>query len=260
MLRGVVPQEALLAAATALSNDPSDSSKHPQHRSFIDRSNAWYAAVSTIAQSMTACEISHVAWERQIGFLHLLEQTVRLIGFGISAQVEVLVKVLLAMLSGSQAGAWKRKHLGGESTDMEVDVDVDVEEEAEEKEVEGDDVNEDAMEVVKGGEGEGGEASMTSFHYRDANQSSKVRSLSLLRLSGEQSIMLSCMSLPDPILHQPTLSHPNLPYSIVSYSNLPDSTQHCYAILPLGFVLDLCTFLNSTILIITTVTPPCLFL
>ena len=195
-----MPQDALLAAATALSNDPSDACKHPQHRSFIDRSNAWYAAVSTIAQSMTAREISHVAWERQIGFLHLLEQTVRLVGFGISAQVEVLVKVLLAMLSGSQAGAWKRKHFGGESTDMEVDVDVYVDVEVEDKEGEvgeGDDLNEDAIEVLKeGGEGEGQETSLTSSHYRDANQSSKVRSLSLLRLSGEQSIMLSSAILP----------------------------------------------------------------
>jgi hypothetical protein len=208
MLRGVVPQDALLAAATALSNDPSDASKHPQHRSFIDRSNAWYAAVSTIAQSMTTREMSHVAWERQIGFLHLLEQTVRLIGFGISGQVEVLVKVLLAMLSGSQAGAWKRKHPGGESNDMEVDVDVDAEEEVEDKEEvgEGDDQNEGAMEVVKEGEGEGQEVSMTSSHYRDANQSSKVRSLSLLRLSGEQSIMLSCIL--------PIQPYPVLPYTL----------------------------------------------
>jgi hypothetical protein len=218
MLRGVVPQDALLAAATALSNDPSDASKHTQHRSFIDRSNAWYAAVSTIAQSMTAREISHVAWERQIGFLHLLEQTVRLLGFGISAQVEVLVKVLLAMLSGSQAGAWKRQHIGGESTDVEVDVDVEVEEEGEVKdEEEEEEVNEDAMEVVK--EGEGQEASMTSSHYRDANQSSKVRSLSLLRLSGEQRTMLSFAILPI----WPVMSYPTPPYSIFPYLPYPSS-------------------------------------
>ena len=211
MLRGVVPQDALLAAATALSNDPLDASKHTLHRSFIDRSNAWYAAVSTIALSMTAREISHVAWERQIGFLHLLEQAVRLIGFGISAQVEVLVKVLLAMLSGSQVGAWKRKQQSGESADMEVDADV--EEEGEGKEEGEEDVNEDSMEVVKGegeGEGEGEEKSMTSSHYRDANQSSKVRSLSLLRLSGEQSIMLSSLSsLPYPV-------RSSLPYPILT--------------------------------------------
>jgi hypothetical protein len=273
MLRGVVPQDALLAAATALSNDPSDASKHTQHRSFIDRSNAWYAAVSTIAQSMTAREISHVAWERQIGFLHLLEQTVRLIGFGISAQVEVLVKVLLAMLSGSQAGAWKRKHLGGESTDMEVEVDVDVEEEVEDKEEgvegEGDDLNQDAMEVVKEeGEGEGQEASMTSSHYRDANQSSKVRSLSLLRLSGEQSIMLSCTilpALPCPIQFYHTLPYltspcPTLSYPIPPYSSQPHFTQRCHVLLSVDFLLHLCPYLNYTILISTTVTPPSLLL
>ena len=196
MLRGVVPQDALLAAATALSLDPldADTSRPMQHKSFLDRSNAWYSAVSSIARSMTAREISSVAWERQIGFLHLLEQTVRLVGFGISAQVEVLVKVLLAMLSGSQAGAWKLRHQGNGISDAEVDVDID--EVEGEVEVEGgEDDDEDAMEVVKGeGEGDGededeGEAHMklTSSHYRDANQSSKVRSLSLLRLSGELS-------------------------------------------------------------------------
>ena len=196
MLRGVVPQDALLAAATALSLDPldADTSRPMQHKSFLDRSNAWYSAVSSVARSMTAREISSVAWERQIGFLHLLEQTVRLVGFGISAQVEVLVKVLLAMLSGSQAGAWKLRHQGNGISDAEVDVDID--EVEGEVEVEGgEDDDEDAMEVVKGeGEGDGededeGEAHMklTSSHYRDANQSSKVRSLSLLRLSGELS-------------------------------------------------------------------------
>lgn len=192
MLRGVVPQDALLAAATALSLDPldADTSKPMQHKSFIDRSNAWYSAVSSIARSMTAREISSVAWERQIGFLHLLEQTVRLVGFGISTQVEVLVKVLLAILSGSQAAAWKLRHQGNGVTDAEVDVDVDVDEVEGEAEV-GED--EDAMEEVKGeDEGErededGGEAHMKSSHYRDANQSSKVRSLSLLRLSGKLS-------------------------------------------------------------------------
>lgn len=192
MLRGVVPQDALLAAATALSLDPldADTSKPMQHKSFIDRSNAWYSAVSSIARSMTAREISSVAWERQIGFLHLLEQTVRLVGFGISAQVEVLVKVLLAMLSGSQAAAWKLRHQGNGITDAEVDVDVDeveIEGEGNEEGEGGED--DDAMEVVIGeGEDEDeGEAHMKSSHYRDANQSSKVRSLSLLRLSGDLS-------------------------------------------------------------------------
>lgn len=198
MLRGVVPQDALLAAATALSLDPlaadTSSSRPMQHKSFLDRSNAWYSAVSSVARSMTAREISSVAWERQIGFLHLLEQTVRLVGFGISAQVEVLVKVLLAMLSGSQAGAWKLRHQGNGISDAEVDVDVDEVEGEGEVEVEGgEDEDEDAMEVVKEeGEDENdgeGEAHMKlkSSHYRDANQSSKVRSLSLLRLSGELS-------------------------------------------------------------------------
>ena len=77
---------------------------------WTDRSARWYSAVTQIAESMTVNEIGEVAWERQIGFLHLLEQTVRLVGFGVTEHVGVLLKVVLAMLSGSQTGAWRSRN------------------------------------------------------------------------------------------------------------------------------------------------------
>ena len=97
MLRGILPQSTLLEAATSLANTISPSTSITSSSSLSDKSNRWYTIVSEIALTMTKTEMYYVSWERQIGFLHLLEQAVRLIGFGISSEVGVLLKVVLAM-------------------------------------------------------------------------------------------------------------------------------------------------------------------
>lgn len=174
MLRGVLPQAALRTAAEALSTGSEGDTVRSAHTSLTDRSARWYSAVTQIAESMTVNEIGEVAWERQIGFLHLLEQTVRLVGFGVTEHVGVLLKVVLAMLSGSQTGAWRARNSIKDTTHTHAVVEVD-------QEGEGDEVEDDEMGVE--GEDTAAEGSVAS-HYRDVNQASKVRSLSLLRLSG----------------------------------------------------------------------------
>jgi hypothetical protein len=175
MLRGVLPQAALLSAATALSKNSENDTTRPAHMSLTDRSDLWYSAVTRIAESMTVNEIGEVAWERQIGFLHLLEQTVRLVGFGVTEQVGVLLKVVLAMLSGSQTGAWRARNCIKDSSNTSADDEAD-------QEADGNEAEDDEMDVEGGGAEAAAEGTVAS-HYRDANQASKVRSLSLLRLS-----------------------------------------------------------------------------
>jgi len=74
-----------------------------------------------------------------VGFLHLLEQAVKLLGFGATAHVGVLLRVVLAVLGGSQSDKWRRLVDGGggrNGTEEEEEGD----EEEDEEEEGGDDV------------------------------------------------------------------------------------------------------------------------
>ena len=206
MLRGVLPQSTLLQEATNIATKAtinSSTSASILNSNLTDKSERWYNKILEIASSMTVNEIYLVPWERQIGFLHLLEQTVRLIGFGISNEVGVLLKVVLAMLGGSQVGAWKGKKDGDKDENGDRDGDEDEDEDKKylrkktkminydknDENVHEMDV-EDDVEDQEGDEEEEEEevdgvidSKRTSGYHRNLNQSSKVRSLSLLRLS-----------------------------------------------------------------------------
>ena len=188
MLRGVLPQSTLLKAAANIATTISSTTSITTLSSLTDRSHKWYTIVSEIALNITKSEIYYVSWERQIGFLHLLEQAVRLIGFGISSEVGVLLKVVLAMLGGSQMGAWKGK--GGKSDEGQKEGEGEGEEAAIDGQIttvdndsdsDSDDVIDKVMDIDGEEEVEGSEG--VAGYHRDVNQSSKVRSMSLLRLS-----------------------------------------------------------------------------
>ena len=184
MLRGVLPQSTLLKAAANIATTISSTTSITSLSSLTDRSHKWYTIVSEIALNITKSEIYYVSWERQIGFLHLLEQAVRLIGFGISSEVGVLLKVVLAMLGGSQMGAWKGK--GGKSDEgqkegEEAAIDGQITTVDNDSDSDSDDVIDKAMDTDGEEEVEGSEG--VAGYHRDVNQSSKVRSMSLLRLS-----------------------------------------------------------------------------
>ena len=192
MLRGVLPQSTLLKAAANIATTISSTTSITSLSSLTDRSHKWYTIVSEIALNITKSEIYYVSWERQIGFLHLLEQAVRLIGFGISSEVGVLLKVVLAMLGGSQMDAWKGKGNGNGNKIEEGQKDGEEEEEeatVDDKmtSMDNDIDSNDAMDMdmdmdVDAEEEVDGSESIVKYH-RDINQSSKVRSMSLLRLS-----------------------------------------------------------------------------
>ena len=207
MLRGVLPQSTLLQEATNIATKAtinSSTSASILNSNLPDKSERWYNKILEIASSMTVNEIYLVPWERQIGFLHLLEQTVRLIGFGISNEVGVLLKVVLAMLGGSQVGAWKGKIDGDKDENGDRDGDEDEDEDKKylrkktkminydkndenvhEMDVEDDVEDQEGDEEEKEEEEVDGviDSKRTSGYHRNLNQSSKVRSLSLLRLS-----------------------------------------------------------------------------
>ena len=96
----------------------------------------------------------------------------------------MLLKVVLAMLGGSQMGAWKGK--GGKSEEgqkegEEAAIDGQITTVDNDSDSDSDDVIDKVMDIDGEEEVEGSEG--VAGYHRDVNQSSKVRSMSLLRLS-----------------------------------------------------------------------------
>ena len=186
MLRGVVPPHRLLQLAqTSDAHTMGLTNTHRNHQqvptTITDRTSAWYTEVHQCATELTVSDVQELSWERQVGFLHLFEQTIKLIGFGATAHVGVLLRVVLTMLRGSQSSLWRK------STNEASVVDIDDELEALDADDEDDDdihergANDDV--AASGEESENVVNEKRGAHLRHANQASKVRNLALLRLS-----------------------------------------------------------------------------
>ena len=98
MLRGIVPPQRLLqlAQATAAHTMGLATTHRTQQAptTITDRTAAWYAEVHQCAVDLTVNDVQGLSWERQVGFLHLFEQTIKLIGFGATSHVGVRVHTL----------------------------------------------------------------------------------------------------------------------------------------------------------------------
>ena len=130
MLRGVVPQERLLSLAgldnTSVSSDRSRSGRSPPQMEAEERrlTEAWQSAVADlILSSLTVDDMRHVAWERQVGFLYLLEQTVKLVGFGLTPYVPVFNETLGLLLSAAQNTQSTGRAASGTVDEDDVDAD-----------------------------------------------------------------------------------------------------------------------------------------
>ena len=96
MLRGVVPPHRLLqlAQATTAHTTGLSSTYRTQQQvptTITERTTAWYAEVQQCAVELSVSDVQELSWERQVGFLHLFEQTIKLIGFGATSHVGVCV-------------------------------------------------------------------------------------------------------------------------------------------------------------------------
>ena len=231
MVRGILPQSLLLEKAQ---QDPSEDQHqtHSQHLqkkkkqqqqqlpqskdgsaitsktfpSVAELLRSWYGTVeSIIIDHLTPEHFTQVAWERQLGLLHVLEAAIRILGFGATAYVRLVYKVVVSMLAHAQqvredsvavtaamttaGGAAAATHQqqqqsitttgSAEESDADEDIDVAAEEEEEEEEGAAD---------IDNAEGSYDERDTLSAEEvekrRDANQSSRVRTLCLLRIAG----------------------------------------------------------------------------
>ena len=158
MLRGIVPADRLNAAssatgiiiATADNNTSSAAAR-------------WYDFVDTVVRSLDANELDSVAWERQIGFLHLLQPVVRILGFSITSYVPVLHRVMLVILNHAQNCRTRNAGSTGDAAAKDAEpVNVDEDDDNDE------DDNKEAV----------------ALKWRDETQALRVRSLCLLRIAG----------------------------------------------------------------------------
>eukprot|EP01041_Mallomonas_annulata_P001346 gene1346-2596_t len=117
MLRNLVPRQKLLAITDIQTGD------ELKYNCLTNISSHWYMSVVKIALSMTPedMEDSVVSWDTQLGYLHLLEQIIRLIGFGFTSHVNVLTHLVLVMLTHAQK---KRESCVMSGSVVGIDVDV----------------------------------------------------------------------------------------------------------------------------------------
>lgn len=147
MLRGIVP-----AAKQKLRTQSSASATAPATFTPAE----WYDGIDRAVQTMSAAELDGIAWERQIGFLHLLQPIIRILGFGITAYIPLLHQVILTMLNHAQYIRRRSSEAGA----VEVSGDYDDDEDEEQK-------------------------AIAQQQGRDEAQALRVRSLCLLRIAGE---------------------------------------------------------------------------
>lgn len=197
MLRGTIPKYLQLAAVATrdplrLTGEKSSSGlslpaiDSARWLTMAEVSSEWHDSVEELVRDMSAENMADVAWERQVGFLHLMEDMVKIIGLGVKDYVGIMFRTVTLMLSYAQHvrssimatsriallaedGSTKEKtDTYSLSVDMEIEDNEDAHDEDEEV---GDEENQSATFIF-------------SQEIKDANQSVRVRSLCLLRLSG----------------------------------------------------------------------------
>lgn len=203
MLRGVVPRvkmEALAASENIAtgSRRGEKTASLPVHEEERIKLSAWHASViDLILTNISASDLNGVIWERQIGFLYLLEQAIKLIGFGMTNYVHIFNHMISLLLSAAHSDMKKQvlplalphtKHKT-DSNSSEEDDEAD-ENSLVEGSQEEDRVSDAEEEVASEYDGEGVIAedeergAQTDGSAIDAVQSARVRVMCVRRLTG----------------------------------------------------------------------------
>ena len=192
MLRGLLPLHRLSNASSSSSSiqqqqQPQEKQQQQQHSvvkavaavellsydSYSTKLQSWYDQIDTfIITHMSPIDLASIPWERSIGFLHLLQPMIRILGFTVTDFVPVIYKVVLMMLTYAQQcrdkvkDLYEKEDVIDDGGDVDDDVDVDVDDDGK-KDDQGDD-----------------DQTYSNAHHRDASQALRLRSLSLLRIAG----------------------------------------------------------------------------
>jgi hypothetical protein len=199
MLRGVVPREKMeaLAASENIATESERGDKVatlPVQDDERIKLSAWHASViDMILTNISATDLRGVMWERQIGFLYLMEQAIKLIGFGMTNYVHIFNHMISLLLAAAHSDTHKRALISSatgldSSDDEEADRDDDSVAKASDDE---DAVSDDEAEVASdydaednmGEEDKSGSQGDTSAIA--AVQSARVRVMCVRRLTGQ---------------------------------------------------------------------------
>lgn len=170
MVRGVIPSELL--NDSAMQGVVASTGKIAEPLSMSVQLTQWYDVVDAVLRDLSPQGLSAVQWERQVGFLHLLEQAVKVVGFGLTEYVAQIHAIVLKMVVHAQAtrveacantAAANEEHRG----------DLDDEEDAPE-------ISEEEGEGVTG---DSNDQHALAVQFKNASQSARVRTLCLLRVS-----------------------------------------------------------------------------
>lgn len=169
MLRGVVPANLLLRLTERMNSDLS----LPPHHGAVSPTllSAWYNGVEAIVSNIRPEDFRSVAWERQVGHLHLLEHVVRVVGFGMTAYVPHLFQLVVSMLTNAQD--LRASAVAAQGEEVAVVDDIVVEEAGVEEDLEEDNDDEKTEKFV------------FSPTIKNLNQCIRVRTLCILRVTGE---------------------------------------------------------------------------
>ncbi|CAE7481523.1 unnamed protein product, partial [Symbiodinium microadriaticum] len=109
MVRGVVPKDRLVALSCA-HDDQAESCVTGRGNLTLRleeeeraKTSEWQGGVADlILTGLSDEDLRGVMWERQIGFLHLLEQTIKQVGFGLTNYVPIFNEMLCLLLRAAQ--------------------------------------------------------------------------------------------------------------------------------------------------------------
>ena len=64
--------------------------------------STWFDGVDKILFNLKPSDLEFVSWERQIGFLHLLEPVVRVLALSLNPFIEQLAKLIATLIENAQ--------------------------------------------------------------------------------------------------------------------------------------------------------------
>lgn len=175
ILRGLMPRQLVLTSTSqhAATENP--------HQSFIVITEQWYCEIEQVLQRLQHDDMTEVVWERQVGCLYLLEQAVRVVGFGLTPYVGTLCKIVILLLTHAQSVRSEVNRVNNKAH-QGADDDAGLLDHQEEADIDDD----EEIEVGFGDQdGHGDEETFVfSASIKNSNQSLRVRSMCLLRLAG----------------------------------------------------------------------------
>jgi hypothetical protein len=122
-----------------------------------------------------SCEhIKDISWERQVGFLHLLDQVIKILGLALAPFIAAIYKIVLQLLNNAQSYRCELENIDIITYNDLVESYDDVKEKNLENEEDSNDI---------------------TSQFKNKNQSLRVRSLCLIRVAGVFLFYFRCLRM-----------------------------------------------------------------